>query len=134
MSSLKTNRNLIHGFYVGYWRDSTMHYSRKVFPLLTCLKDIGGMNSILTLIGSWLNLIFCAGLVKVYIAEAYSQIAAHTKSVQYKGGFVFKLKTMFRHHLTCCKFDKEFENERDHVEAILKEMSYHLSMTSLQMA
>lgn len=74
---------MIQGFYVGFWRDATMHYARKVFPALTCLKDIGGMNSILTLLGSWLNLIFCAGLARVYMAEAYSQIAKVTNKVAY---------------------------------------------------
>lgn len=74
-SSFKTDATLITGFYVGFFHDNTMIYSRKVYTLLNCLKNIGGMNKILTDIGSWLNLLLCAGLVRVYIAEVYSQIS-----------------------------------------------------------
>jgi hypothetical protein len=123
LNSLKTDKKLIHGFYVGFWRDRSMHYTRKVFPVLTCLKDIGGMNAILTLIGNWLNFLFCAGLVKVYIAEAYSQISKYTGSVQYTGGCMFKFKSILRNHMpSFCRFDKDFEDEKEHVEEILKEL------------
>lgn len=56
---------------MGFWRKSGEKFIRKVNTIRKCLKSIGGMNKILTDIGSLLNMLLCAGLVKVYIAEAY---------------------------------------------------------------
>lgn len=59
---------VINGFYLGFWQDGTK-YTRKIATVVDTLKNIGGMNKILTDVGSWLNVLLCAGLVKVYFAE-----------------------------------------------------------------
>lgn len=66
-SDFTTDKKLISGFYVGYWHDGTK-YSRKIYSFIACLKNIGGMNKILTDIGSWLNMFLCASLIRVYFA------------------------------------------------------------------
>lgn len=68
-SEFKTDKTLITGFYLGYWQSHGTKYSRSIYNLLKCLQNIGGMNKILTDIGSWMNLFFCAGLIRVYFAQ-----------------------------------------------------------------
>jgi uncharacterized membrane protein len=79
------------------------------------------MNKILTDIGSWLNLILCASLVKVYFAESYSSVSKLFN--KYEGSCCFKFKTIFKNYFYCCSYDEEFEKEREHVESILKDLS-----------
>lgn len=124
----KTKAKLLTGFYLGFWPDG-MYYSRKIFSLLTCLQKIGGFNKIFTDMGSWLNMFLCAGLVQVYIAEAYSEISKNYAA--YVGSSFFKCKTIIKHRVYCCRYDDKFEDERAHVQTLLEELSVQLSLENL---